>query len=339
MILLYQKFQEQIEGKYIEETDLLTMLADHIEETQLIQNSIIYLDEFSGFTKQEYKIIEKFVKLAKQVNITICTDDLNINTNPDVDIYHANKTTVAKIWNLVNENNFSFEEPVELNEPHRFRTEELQYLSENINKQKSTKYEKNVENIELFLAQNPYSEIENIAQKIAGLIKQENMRYQDIAIITKNIEEYASLVRAIFTKYNIPVFIDEKRDVNQNIIIQYILAILEVIEKNYTAESIFNYLKLGFSQIEQDEIFELENYCNKWGIKQNKWKKDFIYEIDKEDKKQKIERYNQIRKQIIDPIVMLKEKMNESKTAENITKCLYEFLQEQKIEENIVRKN
>ena len=37
----------------------------------------------------------------------------------------------------------------------------------------------------------------------------------------------------------------------------------------------FNYLKLGFSEIEEDEIFELENYCNKWAIKQNKWKKDF----------------------------------------------------------------
>ena len=82
-----------------------------------------------------------------------------------------------------------------------------------------------MENIELFLAQNPYSEIENIAKRIKNLIKNEKRRYKDIAIITKNIQEYASLVRAIFSKYKIPVFIDEKRDVAQNIIIQFILAI------------------------------------------------------------------------------------------------------------------
>ena len=31
--------------------------------------------------------------------------------------------------------------------------------------------------------------------------------------------------------------------------------------------------------------------------------------------------------------------MNENKTVENITKCLYELIQEQKIEEKIARKN
>ena len=53
MAFIYQKFQEQIQGKYIEETDLLTILANHIEETNLVQNGIIYFDEFAGFTKQE----------------------------------------------------------------------------------------------------------------------------------------------------------------------------------------------------------------------------------------------------------------------------------------------
>ena len=338
MTLIYEKFEEQIAGKYIEETDLLTILAEHIEETDFIQDSIIYLDEFAGFTKQEYEVIKKFVKLAKQVNITICTDDLNINTNPDIDIFYSNKATIAKIWNMINENEFKMEEPVHLQKQYRFQTEELQHLSENINNHKSTIYEKNVENLHLFLAQNPYSEIENVAKQITRLIKKDKMRYQDIAIITKNIDEYASLVRAIFPKYKVPVFIDEKRDVNQNIIIQYVLSVLEVLNQNFSSEAIFNYLKLGFSEIEPDEIFELENYCIKWGIKQNKWKKDFIYELEKEDKKQKVERLNEIRKQIIQPLLELKEKIDQNKTVKNITSPLYEFLQEQKIEEKITTK-
>lgn len=335
---IYEKFQEQIEGKYIEETDLLTILANQIEETNILQDSIVYLDEFAGFTKQEYEVIAKFIKLTKQVNITICTDNLNLNTNPDLDIFYSNKNTIAKIWSMVNENNFPLEEPVFLEKQYRFKTEELQYLSENMNHHKSTKYEKNVENIELFLAQNPYAEIENMAKNITKLIRNGNLRYKDIAIITKNIEEYASFVRAIFSKYNIPVFIDEKRDVNQNVIIQYILSLLEVINQNFTSEAVFNYLKLGFSDVEADEIFELENYCNKWGIKQNKWKKDFIYEIEKEEKKQKVERYNELRKQMIEPLLALKEKINQKKTVENITKCFYTFLQEQRIEEKINKK-
>ena len=33
-------------------------------------------------------------------------------------------------------------------------------------------------------------------------------------------DKYSNLARAIFSKYEIPIFIDEKRDLNQNIIVQ-----------------------------------------------------------------------------------------------------------------------
>ena len=78
------------------------------------------------------------------------------------------------------------------------------------------------------MAKNQYSEIENVAKQIVKLVRDNNLRYKDIAIISKNIDTYSSLVRAIFPKYQIPVFIDEKRDLNQNIIVQYIISILDV---------------------------------------------------------------------------------------------------------------
>ena len=51
MILIYEKFEEQIQGKYIEDTDLLTILSQNVEQTNFIKDSIIYLDEFAGFTR------------------------------------------------------------------------------------------------------------------------------------------------------------------------------------------------------------------------------------------------------------------------------------------------
>lgn len=338
MAFIYQKFEEQIAEKYVEESDMLDILAKGIGDTKILQDSILYFDEFAGFTKQEYEVIKEFIKLAKQVNITITVDNLNINSNPDLDIFYSNKVTIAKIWNLVNENDFAIEKPVHLTKQYRFKTRELQHLGENISHPKSTIYDQNVENLHLFLAQNPYTEIENVAKQITKLIKMKNIRYKDIAIITKNIEEYSSCVRAIFAKYQIPVFMDEKREVAQNIIIQYLLALLEVLNKNFSQESIFNYLKLGFSKIDLDEIFALENYANKWGIKQNKWKRDFVYEIEKEEKKQKIERYNALRKQIVNPLLALKEKISQNTTVKSITKCLYEWIQTQGIEEKITEK-
>ena len=335
MTLIYEKFEEQIQNKYIEETDLLNILSQNLQQTNIIKNSIIYLDEFAGFTGQEYEVIKKLIEQAKQVNITMCIDNLDTDTNPDTDIFYSNKQTLKKILNLVKENGFSLEKPVFLNNTYRFKTEELEHLSENISNIKINKYNKETKNIQLFLAQNPYSEIEQIAKQITKLVRNEKLRYKEIAIIAKNIDEYSSLVRSIFSKYEIPVFIDEKRDLNQNIITQYILSIIEILNKNFTTESIFFYLKSGFCDIEKDEIFKLENYCTKWGIKQNKWKKEFTHEKENVDKAQEIERLNELRKEIVEPLLDLKKKIDSEKTAKNISKCLYEFLNNQNIEEKI----
>ena len=324
MTLIYEKFEEKIINNYIDETDLLTILANNLEKTDFIKDSIIYIDEFAGFTHQEYQVLKELIKQAKQVNITICIDDLNLNTNPDKDIYYSNKITLSKLLNLAKENELKLEAPVFLDEQYRFKTDELKFLSDNIYNKKTTKYEKNVENIELFLAKNEYSEVEEVAKKISKLVRNQKLRYRDISIITKNIDNYSSLVKAIFNKYEIPVFIDEKRDLNQNIIVQYVLSILEVLNRNFSQEAVFSYIKLGFLDIEDDEIFKLENYCIKWGIKQSKWKKDFIYELNDENKKQEIERLNELRKQIIEPLLYLQEEIKKEKTAENITKAIYE---------------
>ena len=336
MLIIYEGFENQIYNKYIEETDILTILANNIEKIELIKDSIIYIDEFSGFTSQEYEVLKGLIKYAKQVNMTICTDNLNVNTNPDIDIFYSNKITLNKILNLVKENNFKLEETIKLDKQYRFKNNELKHLSDNIYNVKSTIYEQKVENINLFLAKNQYTEIENIAKEIVKLVRDKNLRYKDISIITKDINSYSSLVRAIFPKYEIPVFIDEKRNLNQNIIVQYIISLLEVLSKNFTSDSIFNYLKLGFCDVEKDEIFKLENYSIKWGVKQNKWKKDFTYEI--ENKEQEVKRLNEIRKQIIEPLVSLKEKIIKDKTAKNVTKSIYEFIQNQNIEQKIEKK-
>lgn len=338
MACIYENFEEKIANNYIKETDLLDILANNIDKVDLVKNSIIFIDEFAGFTYQEYEVIKQMISLAKEVNITICTDNLDLNTNPDTDIYYSNKVTVKKLLNLVKENKLKLEDSIELNTCYRFKTEELMHLSNNLYNVKSTKYEKNVDNLKLFLAKNEYSEIEEVAKRIQKLVSRNNLRYRDISIITKNIENYAPLVRAIFRQYDIPVFIDEKRDLNQNIIVQYVLSILNVLNRNFTSEDVFSYIKLGFLDIEKEEIFKLENYCNKWGITLNKWKKDFIYELDNENKKNEVQRLNEIRKEIINPLIKLQEKIKEGKTAENITKLLYQFWISQNIEEKVTEK-
>ena len=353
IILIYEKFENKIQDNYIDETDLLTILAENIDKIDLLKNANVYIDEFAGFTEQEFETIKKIIKIANSVTITFCADNLDLNTDPNTDIFYPNKVTYKKIIGLLDKDEKV--ETINLNNLYRFKNEELKYIEkylystkvkqfnlsaqeEMLDKQKQeladdTQTLEKENNINLFLAKNYYSEIENVAKKINKLIKKENLRYKDICIITKNTDSYSSLIKTIFEKYGIPVFIDEKRDLNQNIIVQYILSILEILNKNYSYESIFNYLKTGFVEIDENDIFRLEKYCIKFGIKNNKFKKDFVYGKDED-----LAHLNELRKQIITPLINLKEKIDEEKTAKNIAKQLYLFLIEQNIEEKINKK-
>ena len=338
ILLLYENYEQAINSEYIEETDKLTKLSQHIQEIEFLKDSIIYIDEFSGFTFPEYQVIKELAKVTKEINITICTDKLEIPEKPDTDIFYSSKITINKLVQILEKENIKPEKAIYLEDSPRFKTKELKFLEKNIYNKKSTKYAEKLENLHLFLAKNQYTEIEYVAKEITKLVRDKKLRYREIGIITKDIEKYSNLAKAIFTKYNIPVFIDEKRELSQNIIIQYILSIFDIMQKNFSKESVFNYAKMGFLKIDQEDIFELENYCTKWGIKQNKWKKDFKYEINEEDKKQKIEHLNELRKIIINPILKLKDEIQKEKTAENITKKIYEFIQENNIEEKLQEK-
>lgn len=332
--VVYSGFEEQLAGKYIDETDLLTILAENIDKTDMFKDAVIYIDEFAGFTSQEYHIIEKLIQIAKQVTITICTDGLHEIKNPDTDIFYSNEVTVTKLLEVAQNCDVKIEE-IKLEETYRFKNSELKHLEKNLYENKPQKYNSQIKNIQLFLAKNQYSEIEGVARNVLKLVRDEGYRYRDISIITKNIATYSSLVRAIFDKYDIPIFIDENRDLNQNIVIQYILAILEIFIKNWSYEAVFNYIKTGFSNIEEDDIFKLEKYCLKWGIKQNKWKKEFTYGNYEEKDKADIERLEQIRKDLVTPLMNLKYKIDENKTVEGISKAIYEFLVEQQIYEKV----
>lgn len=332
--VVYSGFEEQLAGKYIDETDLLTILAENIDKTDMFKDAVIYIDEFAGFTSQEYHIIEKLIQIAKQVTITICTDGLHEIKNPDTDIFYSNEVTVTKLLEVAQNCDVKIEE-IKLEETYRFKNSELKHLEKNLYENKPQKYNSQIKNIQLFLAKNQYSEIEEVARNVLKLVRDEGYRYRDISIITKNIAIYSSLARAIFDKYDIPIFIDENRDLNQNIVIQYILGILEIFIKNWSYEAVFNYIKTGFSNIEEDDIFKLEKYCLKWGIKQNKWKKEFTYGNYEEKDKADIERLEQIRKDLVTPLMNLKYKIDENKTVEGISKSIYEFLVEQQIYEKV----
>lgn len=332
---MYDLYNTSIQNQYIDENDGLTLLAEELEESNEFKNCDIYIDEFAGFTLQEYEILRKLMRISHKITITICADNLQENTNADIDTFYSNKQTVKRILEIANQEQIEVEKTIFLNTPYRFKTEELQHLAENMTSPFYKKYDKQNENLSIFLASNPYSEIENVAIQITKLAKK-GYKYEEMAVITKNIDTYSSLCKAIFEQYNIPVFIDEKKDLGSNILVRYVLSLLEIFAKNWSYESVFGYIKTGLLDLDTQEIAVLENYCLKWGIKGSKWyaKEWNFYNETEEQQKQII----YARDKVVEPLLKLKKQLAGLKTVKEITTGLYEFLVQNNIYEKLEQK-
>ena len=332
---IYSVYQETLQNNYIDEDDALTILSKQIEQSSILDNSYIYIDEFAGFTTQEYLIIKEILKKAKEVKITICTDKLEIDKQPESDIFYPNKKTVQKLIKAAKEVNVGIEEPIKLEESYRFKNEELKFLEQNIFNTKNYTYEGEVNNLHLNICANPYTEIEETAKRIIDLVRTKNIRFKDISIIAKNMEDYISVVNVIFAKYNIPVFIDSNKQLNDNILIKYVLSIFDIYTKGWSKDAVIAYVKTGFTGLAKQDIYKLENYCNKWQIRGNKWyKEDWNQDILNKD----LESLNKLRRIIVEPLVKLNTELKNKKTAGEITKKLYEFLEENGIKDKLYSK-
>lgn len=324
--LIYKIYEENIKNKFIDEEDILTKLAEKIAESKMFDNSIVYIDEFAGFTKQEYNIVEKILEKAKQVNITICADNLEENTNKESDIFYFNKQFAKLLTDCGQNVDKKQEKSILLKNKYRFKNIELKHLEENIYNNSYNIFKNEPKNIKLFLASSPYTEIEKIAQEINKIVREEKYKYNEIAIITKNIENINNIAKAIFSKYNIPIFIDEKSEITENILIKYILSILEIYTTNWSTEAVFNYIKSDFLEINKNDIYKLEKYCQKMGINRKKWYKNNWKENEN------------LRKIIVEPLLKLKQEIDKEKSAKNISENIYKYLIKNNIEEKINKK-
>lgn len=331
--LLYKAFEESIKNKYIDETDVLSLLAQELQHSKMFDNTLVYIDEFLGFTAQEYEVIKKILEKANKVTVAITTDvkeDENLDDLDIKDVFYESKKTASKLLKAAREVKAEIEKSIFFKNTYRFKTDELKFVEKNIDKLVlSTPYEQKVDNVRIFLTRNPYSEVEFLARNILKLVRDENYEYNDISIITKNIDTYSSLIKAIFSNFNIPVFIDENADMNDNLIAKYIISVLDIIDRNWDHEAVFNYLKNTFSGYNLEDVFLLEKYVLKWGIRNKKWLDTWKFEDENTDK------LESIRKDFADKILDLKNNINRKRDFTNITKSLYMFLIKNNLEEKL----
>lgn len=323
--LIYSKFNEYMEGKYTDDEDKMNLVIEKLDDSIYFDGAEIWVDGFNSFSALEYKILEKLMLKSKKLNISLTLD---IKNSRDYSLFKPTENTYERLRSIAQRNGVE-ERKTMLDNNSMYKNPEIWHLEKELFAYPYNKYEKRTERVKVFYSMNQYTEIENVAAQIVSLARDKRYRWRDISVVCNLIDGYAPTIKRVFSEYGIPYFIDEKRSIMNNPIVKFIISCLEIISRNFRYEDVFKFIKTGFSDLNKGEYERLENYVLRFGIMGNKWLDDFIYE--EED----LENINAIRRKFVENFAIFKRKIKAKTSIENLTKYLFEFLTDMKIEEKL----
>ena len=116
----------------------------------------------------------------------------------------------------------------------------------------------------------PWDEAVSAAVTIEELIRK-GIRYREIAIVCGSLKDYAEYIRRAMSVYEIPCYIDRSSTVIMNPAFEFARCAIDILEKNYSYESVMALLRTGLAlDPESGDIDLLENYILAAGIRGHK---------------------------------------------------------------------
>ena len=277
LALVEQSFQEYIEGHYITTEQVLDVLCRLIPESGLIRNSVIALDGYTGFTPVQYRLTELFLVYAKQVYVTVTADEAaGIYGKMGIqNLFYMSRQMAVRLSEIAEKNQVKKLPDIILGgqKNRRFaRRPELAWLEQNLFRYGTeTAYTgEATDSIVFFQASNPSGEVSHIVHEIQRLVQEGKARYREIAVITGDLPGYGKEITHQFTQNQIPHFMDDKKNVLDNCLVELIRASLEAVRQDFSYESVMRYLRTGLVSQERTMVDRLENYILAMGIRGGK---------------------------------------------------------------------
>lgn len=345
--ILYRGFREYLESRYITKEELLDVLSREVERSEMLKNSTVVLDGFTGFTPVQNRLLLELLKHCRKLCVTVTMDEREdpFTYRHPYQLFALSKHMVTGLTELARQAKTEILTPVYLyGQPVRrfLENPSLAFLERNL-----FRYRKNAGEAEnicpgedqavgIHVARNPRAEAMAVAGQIRSLVRKEGYRYREIGVIVSDMSAYGDYLKQAFEVYEIPVFMDQKKSILLNPFVEYIRSLLSMAEQNFTAESVFRFLRTNLSGFTMEETDALENYVIGLGIKGYKrWQERWIRRL-KDTAEEDLEVFNHCRVRLVEKVdgllYVLKQR---KKTVRDITMALYEFLVQEELQKKL----
>ena len=343
--VMYIGFKKYLEDRFITKEELLDALCRVVKGSDILKESTIVLDGFTGFTPVQNRLLGELLEVCREVIVTVTMDD---RENPYVykhpyQLFALGKHTVTSLIQIAAERKVSVEAPLCLYERPLYRfcdNSAMEFLERNIFRYSKECYKEKQGAVRIHVARNPREEAMKAAGRVRNLVRTKGYRYRDIGVIVSNMEVYGDDLGQAFDLYEIPVFMDHKRSILLNSFVEYIRSLLNMVKDNFSYESVFRFLRTNLSGFTYGEVDELENYVIALGIRgYKKWQESWIRR-PKYMEEENLEILNHNRVRLVEKVDTLVYVLRQrSKTVKDVTMALYEFMVREELQLKLQRQS
>lgn len=343
VLVMYQEFKKFLEGNYITAEELLHVLAGVAEESAILKESVLVLDEFTGFTPVQVQLLEKLMPICSEIWVSLTIDEKEnfFHSKGVHELFDMPKKTIRVLSDLAQKTHTEIIEPIVISggDKKRFKdAKALYFMEQNLFRSSYKRMHGQTEEIQIFSMKTPKEELVFAAQKINELVQKKGLRYRDIAVVSGNVETYGNYVEQICKKYNIPYFLDTTKEVLFHPFIEFIRSVLQVIESDFSYHAMMRLLRTGFCQLEQQEIDKLENYLLATGIHGKRmWNSRFL-RMPKNEKVYDLEALETVRQKIMEKLLPVGEVLLSKANVEEQILALYQYIVALDVEKQLFKR-
>ena len=344
---VYQGFRDYIRDHYLTTEEVPELLCGVIGKSSLVKDSVVLLDGFTGFTPVQNLVVRELLALAEKVTVVVTLDGREDpwQTGGMHQLFYMSKRMIRDTAKLAEETHTELLPVRQAYSKGKGRfadNPELAFLEQNLFRYGNRVYrrtdqtENECSGIRLAEAEDPSHEITFVAEQIRCLVRERGYHYRDFAVVTGDLDSYAGKAERIFASAEIPYFLDQKKSVMTNQLVEFIRSVMDMMIRNYSYESVFRYLRSGLSDFTPEETDQLENYVLAAGIRGHKTYRETFVRRPKLDREDRMLRYNELREKFLQETEELHEGLHERMgTARRKSEALYRFLVKTRCQEKI----
>ncbi len=300
---LYEKYEEEIAGRFQDGEDEIAEAIKRIEDAPSVRNARIFAFGFDLTTPIFNELFSAAASVCIEAGVFLPLE--NDGMARDFSLYKPLQASYERMLKCLKEKNIAFKREY-LTEDNKSAGAHSHFAREVYSTEVNTFEGKNT-SFQMALLLNPLEEARFAAALIRRLVSKNKWKYSDVAVIVNDATGYSDALESAFEAYEVPIFLPESRPADRHPLPRFLMETLKIISG--ADGDLASLVTTGYTDLTDEEAETLLSYARLFGLSARS-----IFKPVRRAPEGQLEQIEEIRRKIADPILKLDSALSNAET-------------------------